>query len=417
MKRFCCLFAAALSVSAQDLRGPLSQNLPRWADLGVQVRLRSEGQHGLEFQSGRNDDFLLQRYRVALNIHPTPWLRFFGEGQDARVAGVAHPDAALRDVFDLRQAYIGIGQETGWWDLKAGRQKMLFGSERVIGAAEWGNTARVFDAVRLGVHHGSNRVDMFSSSVVNNDTDHWDHHLQGNNLHGVYASLGSILAGSRVEPYLLLRTNHLADSHTWTAGLRSAGSVRSIWSYEAELLKQKGNVGRSRLEAWALTLQARRKLSLRWQPELLGEFNYASGDRNPDDRVTNTLDQLYPPNHGIYGVANQIGRRNTENVRAGIWMHPWNRLTVKAEGHSFWLASRYDGLYTFNGALTVKPVPGGAASTSVGRELDLIADFKASAHYDVGAQFGHLFPGGFLRSYSAGSGRTFYAVFVDFRLN
>ena len=56
-------------------------------------------------------------------VPPTDWLDFYGEVQDSRVVGYSRPDASMRDTFDLRQAFVAIGHEGGWWDLKVGRQK------------------------------------------------------------------------------------------------------------------------------------------------------------------------------------------------------------------------------------------------------------------------------------------------------
>ncbi len=379
-----------LAGCAQDARGPLNQHLPQWVTLGAGVRYRAEG-HGID----RN--YLLERYRLDLGISFQPWLGFLGELQDSRSAFLPHPDAGVRDRADVRQAYLRFGRESGWWDLKAGRQLLKFGSERVIGASEWGNTARAFDALKLGIHHGQDRVDLFSASVVVNSTDTWDHHRDGNNLHGVYGSFGSWFPGVKVEPYLLLRTG-LARG--WTYGLRMAGHSGPRWSFEAEALGQ-------RQSDWAATLHLQRHfLSPPWSPTLLGEYNFASPG----------LDQLYPTNHGIYGIADQVGRRNTSNYRAGLWLHPRKWLTLKGESHQFWLASSRAGLFAASGAPIVPAVPAGASSTAVGRELDLLADIRLSRHYDIGAQWGHLFPGPFLRRYSSPDGRTFYAVFLDVHL-
>lgn len=410
------LFVSA-SLLAEDT-GLLNRDMPQWLRLGAQMRLRSEGEHGIGYVEDNDHDYLLQRYRFSVGIRPVTGLQFFGEVQDARAAWLPNQGSGIKDRLDLRQAWVGIGTENKLWDLRVGRQRLAFGSERVIGASEWGNTARVFDAARLALHRGHDRVDIFASSVVAADTDHWDHHQQGNNLHGAYASIGSLLPGSQLEPYVLFRTNHNAGGlHTWTEGMRSAGAVHKDWRYEAELIKQTGSVGPRHLSAWAGTLQGQRLLrTLRWQPTLMAEGNYATGDKDPKDAVVNTFDQLYPTNHGIYGIADQVGRRNNKNLRGGVWLHPEKWLTLKTELHSFWLASRYDSLYAFNGAALVPAVAGGAASTDVGRELDLLSEIKLSRHYDIGLQYGHMFPGEFLKTYTPGAGHSFYAVYFDLRL-
>lgn len=89
---------------------------------------------------------------------------------------------------------------------------------------------------------------------------------------------------------------------------------------------------------------------------------------------------------------------------------------AKTEGHSFWLASRFHALYKAGGGVSIPAVAGGAVSTDVGRELDVISDFQISKYCDVGLQVGHLFPGKFVRTYFPGAGKTFYTLFLDLRI-
>jgi hypothetical protein len=143
--------------AAGEERGPLNEHLPSWLTPGAQVRWRGEGQSGMGFREGADSHYLLERYRFEVRVRPLQWMSFFGQFQDARTGFLARPDASVRDRADIRQAYARLGREAGWWDVKAGRQRLIFGSERVVGAAEWGNTARVFDAVRLAVHRKGRR--------------------------------------------------------------------------------------------------------------------------------------------------------------------------------------------------------------------------------------------------------------------
>jgi hypothetical protein len=418
MGRWCfgivLLLAAALS--AQD-RGPLNAALPRWATLHFESRFRAEGQHGEGFRTGSNSDFLLYRNRFSVSLNPAGWVQFYGEAQDARSSGIDQPNGSVRDIMDIRQAFVRVGSEESWWKLKVGRQKIAYGSERIIGGAEWGNTARVFDAAFLTLGTKKDKVDLFAASVVVSDADTWDHHEQGNNLHGIWGSFGSWIPGAKVEPLLLFRTNHRAQSNSWTGGLRSYGDIGNTWTWEFEALRQTGRFPIRDLSAWASTVQVQRHFKERtWSPSLVTEFNYATGDRNPNDGVVNTFDQYYPTNHGIYGLADQMARRNTRNVRTGVWMRPRSWLMVRAEHHAFWLASRYDALYQFNGAVSIPAVAGGASSTYVGREVDLNFDWKRSQYYSFGTQFGYFWSGSFVRQNSPGANRLFYALYMDFKL-
>lgn len=159
------LLAAGVGAHGADPtdRGPLNSQLPTWMTVGASARFRAEGLQGAGFKSEVDRGYVLQRYRFSTEIRPADWVRVFSEIQDSREAGSPRPGASLKDVSDLRQAWVGLGRAEDMWDLKVGRQKMAFGSERVIGAGEWGNVPRVFDAVRLGLHHGYDRIDVFSS--------------------------------------------------------------------------------------------------------------------------------------------------------------------------------------------------------------------------------------------------------------
>jgi hypothetical protein len=396
-------------------RSEINQDLPKWLNLGVQWRLRSEGTENNLFQPDTTQNFLLMRTRLSVSVQPLHWLEFFGEGQDARAFGDIVPTASVKDRFDLRQAYVHFGTEGGWWEAKVGRQRIAFGGERLVGGSEWTNPARTFDAVRFTLHHKNNRVDIFSSSVVNADLDNWDHHRQGNDLHGIYAQLGSVIPNFKLEPYLLWRLDHSAKSHSWTPGVRLTGT-RGRFTFDNELVGQKGVVGANNLSAWATTVQVQYKLpgKLPYQPSLLGEYNYASGGKDPG--VVHTFDQLYPTNHGIYGIVDAIGRRNTQQVRGGLWIRPNKWLTLKGEGHSFWLANQYDGLYAANGTQTIAAPATGAISMHIGNEADILAEIKASKRYDIGIQYGHLFAGDFINQYAKGTGRGFYAGWIDFHI-
>src|SRR3954468_1960360 len=145
---FFCLSAFSLSAQERSLLTNELQ-LPKWVTMNAQIRERIEGQHGLGYVAGNDQDFLLHRYRFGIGIQPVSWLRFYGEAQDARVSWPT-TDANTRNRIDLRQAYVAIGRENDWWNVKAGRQILSFGSERMIGGSDWTNVTRVFDAVKLG---------------------------------------------------------------------------------------------------------------------------------------------------------------------------------------------------------------------------------------------------------------------------
>lgn len=387
-----------------------TRDWPSWLVPSAQERMRLDS------------DRWLQRARVGLTVNARGWLSAMLEAQDARAFHSVAQDGSLRDVTDLRQAWVSVGGGRQPATLKVGRQKLAFGSERMLGGAEWANTARVFDAARLTVRQRAWHVDAFAASLVVNNPDDWDHHQSDPVLLGVYGSLDTVVPGAAVEPYVIVRrrtrtTGDRGDSgrsQVTTAGIRTAGRARTVWSYELDAQMQRGTVASSRQRAWAATAQTQRSFTgIRWTPSLLLEGNFASGDRQRGDGVVGTLDQLFPTNHGIYGVADRISRRNALNARAGVAVRPFPRTTIKLEGHTFHLASRSDALYTASGQVAVPAVPGGATTGHIGEELDVMFDVKWSRHIDLGGQFGYLRRGPFLRLYDRNRPAPFYCLFVD----
>jgi len=403
---------AAQTAGAPGAGAPAA-SWPAWLRPSAQERMRLDS------------DRWLQRARVGLTVNARGWFSAMLEAQDARAFHSAVQDGSLRDVTDLRQAWVAVGGGRRAAALKVGRQKIAFGSERMLGGAEWANTARVFDAARLTLRQRAFHVDVFAAALVVNNPDDWDHHQSDPVMLGIYGSLDTLLPGSAIEPYLVIRrrtraAGDLGDSgasRVTTAGVRTAGRARAVWTYEVDAQLQRGPVASSRQRAWAATVQAQRSFpGHRGSPSLLLEGNYASGDRRRGDSIVGTLDQLFPTNHGIYGVADRIARRNALNARAGVAVRPWSRATLKLEGHTFFLASRADALYAASGQVAVAAVPGGATTGHIGEEVDVIADIKWSTHVDVGGQFGYLRRGPFLRAYDRARPTPFYCLFVDLHL-
>lgn len=68
--------------------------------------------------------------------------------------------------------------------VRAGRQQIGDGDQRLIGPGNWGNTSRTFDAVKLSLERKFFTAEVFAASVVAQFATAWDHHVDGDNLHG-----------------------------------------------------------------------------------------------------------------------------------------------------------------------------------------------------------------------------------------
>ncbi len=130
------------------------KHLPGWLGFGGQYRGRVEGQTGREFIPGNNDFYYLSQLRLDFNIRVCSSLRLMVQGQDSHAPGleIDPRPPSFQNSFDLRQGYLDLHRgDRRSVGLQLGRQEISFGEERVIGAGNWSNTSRSFDAARLYV--------------------------------------------------------------------------------------------------------------------------------------------------------------------------------------------------------------------------------------------------------------------------
>ena len=389
--------------------------------MGVEHRGRLEGFTGGGFADDREDLYWLNRFRVTARFSMKSWLSAAVQVQDARIEGrnAATLGAPFRDRLDLRLAYVDTGHfEKSRFALRGGRQELVFGDQRLVGHANWLNTARSFDGVRGVFRHKKMRVDGFAASVVAIAMEDVNRSGFGNYFYGVDAPLAVLPNGGVLEPYEFVRTSNNLTTETGgfggltssTTGVRSAGRLSARTDYNLEAAIQRGSLGTDTISAWAGHALFGRTVqigSLTYRA--FGEYNYASGDAAPGDGVRGTFDQLYPTAHDKYGLADQVGWKNIHHLRTGLEARPNAKLALTGSYHSFWLASAYDALYSAAGAVVARTLTG-APDRHVGQELDLQATYTPSPRIQIHGGYAHMFPGAFLRATTPG--RSYSAPYV-----
>jgi len=414
--------AAAPSPQVFSPAAEVNSVLPSWLTFSGLYRARFEGYVGGSYAPDSTAAYMLSQLQLAFTIDPVSWLKVYGQGEDARAFAKTPALPPFQNTWDIHQAYIELGDtETRTFGLRVGRQELNFGDQRLIGAAPWLNAPRVFDAVRGTVRYGGYRLDLFASSVVNSVTGTWDHHQQGNNLHGLYGGIDKLVPKSTIEPYVLWRLQPsvkneegvVANVNEKVGGVRAAGKLPAAFDYGVEMVREFGSLGADRISAWGGHWVAGRTFdAARFKPRVYGEFNYASGDRNPKDGIRGTFDQLYPSGHDKWGMADQVGWRNIKDVRAGVDTKPARNFGLGFEYNDWYLASATDSLYAATGAAVVRSITG-VAGTHVGQEVDVIGTWTIIKPLVAGAGIGHIIPGEFLRKTTPGNGYTYpYLMFT-----
>jgi len=403
----------------------LNASLPKWVKFTGEYRMRFEGITGGSFRANADDAYALSRVRLNLSFAPQSWFRTVFQGQDAQVFGRnAKPDGPpYEDTFDLRQAYIELGRAEGnTFELRAGRQELVFGEQRLVGHVSWLNTARSFDAIRGAYRHKKFRIDAFASSVVNIKEGEFNRHVDGNNFHGVYGSFTSIVPKATIEPYGFWRLGRGFRSElgiaskldSKTVGFRWVGKLPANFDYGVEMATQHGSVGPDDVDAWAghwiAGYTVAKPLS---KPRVFVEYNFATGDADPADQKREGFDQLYPTPHDKTGLADQVGWKNIHHVRGGLELKPTKKLSASTSYHSWWLANTHDGLYAASGALVARVLTG--AGRHVGQEVDVQAGYPLNSQIQIAPGYSHIFPGTFLNKATPGKAYNLGYLMVTYQ--
>ncbi len=395
----------------------LNENvLPSWLQFNGQYRTRTEESGNVKFTS-KSDTYDLSELRLMMTIAPTKWLQFVGETQDARVFfngdGPIHSLPPYQNTFDIRQAYVQVGDASeGWATAVFGRQMLSFGDERLVGPSDWANQGRTFDVARVDLFLPSFGVSLFASSVVLARDGVIDHHYEGNNFYGAYSTFKHAVPHARLDPFVFWRVTpanvKLAENagkgalNEVTAGVYWKGTLPAQFDYDVTMARQEGSLGIYSIGSWAGHWKAGRQFGHgRFNAHPFAEALYASGTTNPAGHSWNTFDQLYPSAHDKTDFADQVGWKNMKEIRTGVEEKVWKSWKVKQTYEDFWLASAKDALYATSGAVVARSLAG-VDGTHVGQEIDAIVEGSLNKAIDIGFGIGHFYTGEFLQKTTAG---------------
>ncbi len=413
----------------------------RW-DFGGQLRARLEhkeyfaapgaGAAAVDFaaRGDANNTYFLLREKIHVGYSPFDWLAVYGEGRDSSSQNDDRNPNVDSDTFDLYQGYIKLGDPKAFpLTLKVGRQELQYGNERLIGNADWNNVPRSFDAARLRYENDLFWADAFVSRPVIPRDNAFNPSNGDDNFSGLYASTAKLLPKTETQFYFLARNTGVnaakavsdplvglpSPRDIYTAGgrLKSLPGELDGWDYEVEGAYQ---FGRFKSSATSKSLQQDAFATevaggYTWanafgQPRIGLEYDYGSGDNNPNDGKHGTFDNLFPTNHKFYGYMDFVSWQNIHDLRFTASLKPIKRLTLAADVHGFWLADTHDFFYSVSGAprrtggYGINPNAGSYAGT----EIDLVATYALKGYASLQGGYGHFFVGDYVRESLSSAG-------------
>ncbi len=391
---------------------------------GGEYRLRGEYINNADFNGNANDntDFWDQRVRLTTNVKATDDTTIKITLQDSRRWGAAQAAAggpALTDTgnnnVDLHESFVNVENLFGApVSLKAGRQELNYGDQRLVGAFGWNNNGRSFDALKFTYKSEQVDVDLFTSKIDENTTTNRDQ-----DFYGIYATVKAI-PNNTLDVYILgvRDANQAAPANNnafgwgttlgntaitgginktqvlYTYGVRLKGAVEAI-DYTLEVPMQRGRVDTAtkkyKVNAYAAAIKAGYTLPTPVKVRVGIEYDYASGDKDNANDTIKTFFNLFPTNHGKFGIMDEQGWRNVKAWNINAKADVLSNLSVSLAYYNFKLAQKLDHWYDasqWNNSPTagIRLTPATNTKSDIGSEIDIVADYKYNN--SVSAQLG-----------------------------
>jgi hypothetical protein len=374
---------------------------------GGDVRVRYENHQDARLRNVDND-FTLTRVRSYGDLWYRDDFRIYAEF----IGAYATPQTLVPLPTDRNNAdFLNLFVDVKLADLdgspaylRAGRQELLLGSQRLVSPLDWANTRRTFQGFRGFRQTEKWDVDLFWVQPVIPDVTRLDSVDNNQNFAGAWFTYRP-KKGQNVDLYYLLRDNTNSAAalgipqggytrHTF--GSRYVGAVdQFLFDFEAAM--QLGSQNARNVVAGMATG------GIGWNfkdapltPTLWAYYDYASGG-NPVAGSAHTFNQNFAFGHYYLGWADQVGRQNIHDLNFHLYAYPAKWLTTWLQFHSFWLADPADALYNAAGTPTRWDRTGKSGS-HVGEEVDVVLNFHMSKHMDLLTGYSYLWGGDFLKN-------------------
>ncbi|MCC7229800.1 MAG: alginate export family protein [Fimbriimonadaceae bacterium] len=289
---------------------------------------------------------------------------------------------------DISLAYLKY--KSGDWTTSLGRQKINIGQQRLIGSFEWNNVGRTYDGLRIQ----NKNWDFFAGRIGLAFPLPAEARVAG--IVHMDPKIGNTMLVFKHDEGTTGKVDIQTLDHSFA---RSFGAL----AFEAEGALQVGkNLGKDQ-RAWALHTKIVSNQKS-FKPYL--EFNAASG--GSDSSENRAFDNLYPTNHGKFGIADMCGWKNIEHLAVGTDYSVNKNLNLKVSWNHFRLQDAGDAWYGASGApnshggVPFKD-PTGASGRELGSEFDFDATYTFSKNWSVSSGLAIFNPGGYVQNLT---GRT-----------
>ena len=383
-----------------------------YISLGGEARLKYEryDEPVLNQKPADFDGFLLQRYLLHADVRLGPHFRAFGQLQssleDFRLGG---PRPTDRDDLDFHQAFFDASM--AWRDgdemtLRAGRQEMAYGSQRLISVRDSPNDRLAFDAVRVLKGLGKWRADVWIGQPVEIDTGIFDDQRVGETTFwgGYLTGPLPFIPGLNADFYYLglSRENARfargeADELRHSFGTRLFGKHSALdWNFE--FVGQFGSFGKDGIRAWTAASDTGWTFAeTPMKPRLFLRADIASGDHGGSN--LGTFNPLFPRG-SYFNEASLIGPQNLMDIQPGVELALTKSVKLTTSCDFVWRESLDDGVYGV--ALNLQVPPGASHDRFVGTFPSVSLAWQPARHLNLTLNYVAYLLGDFVKESAPG---------------
>jgi len=354
-----------------------------------------------------------------------------GEIMDSRSLGTdsaSFANGTTTNALEPIQAYVAWRHGTSTF--RVGRVAQDLGKRRLVARSRYRNTVTTFTgadwswtasdgrAARAFYWGPMRALPSDQASVLDNDYE-LDRGVRGGSIAGLFYQFPAFAGQNRLETYLFdaeseSRTDPAAAYDLITLGARAYRAPQaSEWNYEVEAVLQDGESGgvvagfaRNDLDHSAafLHFEIGYQFDAAWSPNLMFQYDRATGDENPTDTKIDRFNTLFGARRfdfgptGIYGIA---ARSNIESPGVRVTFRPAPRWQAMLAHRSLRLESARDG-WVGSGWRDAS----GSAGDSIGNQLEGSFTWAAipdRLSFETG--FAHLWAGRFAEQTAGASFR------------
>ncbi|MDI1296413.1 MAG: alginate export family protein, partial [bacterium] len=309
----------------------------------------------------------------------------------------------LQGFVDVRlgAAETGSASATGL-TLRAGRQMLSLGTERLVGTRYGPNVPLAFDGLRGLLSLDGATITLLAVRPVRPGARSFDDsRSRAKSLWGAYMTVPAIGVNSSLDLYYLGYRNKTATFGGRTGselrhsiGARIFGSAAD-WHWNLEGVVQFGRFAGQRIGAWTLGMELGRSLpDLPLTPDVVLRVNIVSGDKRRGDDRLGTFNALFPKGK-YFGELSPVGPTNIVSVNPRVAMGLGPGVSASLAGMAYWRYSRADGVYDIPGNL----IRGSGTSTArfIGKEAEATLAWQATPELEFSTSLSAFTPGGFIR--------------------